>query len=436
MTPPQKSQEQLAALATHLHGRRAAILQAWRASVDADSELTAPSSLPRVQFNDHIPQLLDALEEQVRAGAGAGDSTREQQQKEDAAGHGMQRWQQGYNLREVTREWWHLHRVLLDELESRSLAHRDLEPDVMARAWRAVAELCGTGVSDSTAQYFKLQKTEAEGHFRDMKKTLDEVREVDRRRMEIFRQAAHDLRGNVGVVKNVAWGLTEDDLPEDLRNEFLQLLKRNVSSLHTMLDEVMDLARLQAGHELRQVQPFDAATLLGELCHTLQPVATGRRLYLRSEGPATMAVEGDAPKIRRIAQNLLLNALKYTQSGGVTLSWGDSRDNDPKRWMLCVQDTGPGIHAGPGAPLAEAMQEATADARHAEKGDAAESPAASPPPDPRPTHQARSEGIGLSIVKRLCELLDAAVELDSKPHVGTIFRIVLPRHYEAEPVEM
>ena len=58
------------------------------------------------------------------------------------------------------------------------------------------------------------------------------------------------------------------------------------------------------------------------------------------------------------------------------------------------------------------------------------------PPDRRPVHQERGEGIGLSIVKRLCELLDASVELESKPGEGTTFRVVLPRRYDAtEPKE-
>jgi signal transduction histidine kinase len=434
MNSPQKSQEQRDALAAHLHQRRAAILQAWRAAVDHDPELTAPAALPRAQFNDHIPALLDILEGQITTPPRQDGGPHEEQRQEDAAGHGMQRWLQGYNLREVTREWWHLHLCLVDELEYYSVAHPGLEPSVMPAAWRAIAELCGKGVSDSTTQYFKLQKAEAEGHFRDMKETLDEVRQLERWRLNMFRQAAHDLRGNVGVVKNVTWGLSEDDLTDDTRREFLVLLKRNVSTLHTMLDEVMDLARLQAGHEVRQIKPLDVAPLLRDLVEAMQIVATERGLYLKAEGPASLSIEGDTIKIRRITQNLLLNALKYTQSGGVTLTWGDSRNNDPKRWLLCVQDTGPGIHAGPGAPLADALQEATADSKQAEKNSkqGTHEPTPAVPSDSRPTHQERGEGIGLSIVKRLCELLDAAVELESTPNVGTIFRIILPRQYEGE----
>ncbi|MBA3482834.1 MAG: HAMP domain-containing histidine kinase [Pirellulales bacterium] len=443
MDRKQKADEQLATLSSHLTSRRAAILQSWRTSVDGDMELTAPASLPRTQFNDHIPELLNAFEKRLRVWPRSESAASEQQRTEDAASHGLQRWQQGYRLREVTREWGHLHLCLVDELVSYSSAHPDLEPGVMPTAWRALAELCSQGVSESTTQYFELEKVEAAGHVRDMEQTLEEVRDLERRRTELFRQAAHDLRGNVGVVKNVTTGLTQDAVPATMRDDFLRLLERSVSSLNSMLDEVMDLARLQAGYELRTVRPFDAAVMLKELFDNLQPLAADRGLFLKADGADTLTVDGDAVKIRRIAQNLLLNALKYTSDGGVTLGWGDSRDNDSKRWILWVQDTGPGIHAGPGAPLVEALQGATTESRRVEeklsdgKPDSTQSDRAEPVaarldrPDSRPVHQARGEGIGLSIVKRLCELLDASIEVESIPDEGTTFRVVLPRHYNA-----
>ena len=240
----------------------------------------------------------------------------------------MQRWQQGYRLREVTREWGHLQLCLVTELENYTAAETELEPGVRATAILAVTELCNEGIGESTTRYFQLQQLEAEGEVRDLQETLKEVIELDRRRTELFQQAAHDLRGNVGVVRNVTSGLTGNDIPETMRDEFLRLLQKSVSSLHSMLDEVLDLARLQAGHELREVKPCDVAALLRDLCDNLRPLATDRGLFLRAEGPATLLVEGDAVKIRRIAQNLLLNGLKYTRSGGVNVAWGDSRDND------------------------------------------------------------------------------------------------------------
>ena len=63
-----------------------------------------------------------------------------------------------------------------------------------------------------------------------------------------------------------------------------------------MLDEVMDLARLQAGYELRNVKPFNAAVLLKDLFKNLQPLATDRGLFLKADGPDTLTVEGDDAK--------------------------------------------------------------------------------------------------------------------------------------------
>jgi signal transduction histidine kinase len=105
-----------------------------------------------------------------------------------------------------------------------------------------------------------------------------------------------------------------------------------------------------------------------------------------------------------------------------------------------VRDSGPGFHAGPGAPLAGAMEAATEEAKLVQERDVGSHSASSaiggeeaaPAPDAREVHQVRGEGIGLSIVKRLCELLDAAIELDTTPNVGTTFRVVFPRRYAAD----
>lgn len=440
MDHKQKTDEQLMAMAAHLAARRTAILQTWRRTVDDDPDLSAPSSLPRRQFNDHIPELLDGFERRLLMRPKEIDAT-DEERNEVAAGHGLQRWQQGYHLRELTREWVHLHLCLVDELASYIAALPDLEPAVILIAWRALAEVFSQSVSESASQYFELRQTEAEGHVRDLEHTLAQVQALERQRGELWQQAAHDLRGNLGVVKNVTSGLTQVvRAPEAARDEFLGMLQNSVSSLYSMLDDVTNLARLQAGHELPDLQPFDAGALLRDLHDNLQPLATERGLYLKAEGPASLVIEGDAVKIRRIAQNLLFNALKYTREGGVTMCWGDSRSNDAERWMLSIEDTGPGFHAGPGAPLAGALKEATHEAHEVEEQAArreaapearAPESAAASRPDYRRVHQVEGEGIGLSIVKRLCDMLDASIELESKLGEGTTFRVIFPRHYVA-----
>lgn len=432
----EKIDKELNALAMYLSGQRELVLRAWTAAVAKDPELTTASSLPRTQFHDHVPEILDSFERRLRAWPAADTARAQAARKEDASAHGLQRWQQGYRLREVTLEWGHLHLCVANELERYTTQHPAADVATMAIARRALIQLIHEGVAESAAQYFRLRQIEAAGYARDVEQALQQLRELEHERAELWRQAAHDLRGNLGVVVNATTGLAHPAAPAEIRDRSQRILQRSVSSLRLMLEDVMSLARLQAGHESREINEFDAAAMLTELCETLRPMAAERGLYLEVEGPNTLPVEGDVVKTRRIAQNLLLNALKYTEQGGVTLTWGDSRDGDAERWMLCVRDTGPGFHAGPGAPLVGALEAATAEARQLEKRDDARvlesaPPGAAPPSsrDSRPVRQERGEGIGLSIVKRLSELLDAGVELESRPDAGTTFRVAFPRRY-------
>ena len=429
--------EQLSALAAYLGTRREAILNAWRKAVARDPQMTTGAALPRAQLDDHIPALLDAFARRLRVLPVTVPATLMEEDKVEASAHGLQRWQQGYDLREVTREWGGLQLCLVDELESYATSHSGIDPRVMSIARRVWAEMCTEGATESVTKYFELQQIEANGHVLDLAQALEQLRELERSRAELWRQAAHDLRGNMGVVMNVTAGLVQG-APVPSGDKFLRILQRNVSSLHSLLEDVMDLARLQAGHESRDVKAFDAATVLRELCERMQHIAEERGLFLKTDGPDTLPVEGDSVKTQRIAQNLLLNALKYTPRGGVMVTWGDSRQNDAQRWMLCIDDTGPGFHAGPGAPIAAALEEATEDARQVEETArtginraAADDSQPAAATDARPVNQERGEGIGLSIVKRLCELLNASIEMESTAGEGTSVRIVFPRRYDS-----
>jgi signal transduction histidine kinase len=148
------------------------------------------------------------------------------------------------------------------------------------------------------AQYFKLQQHEAAGHVKDLESALENIRAIEQKRGDLWQQAAHDLRGNLGVVANATVGLTNRGLRESSRDSFVRILIRNVTSLHQFLDDVTSLARLQAGREVRQVEAIDISPIMQQLCEGIRPLAQQRHLFLRCEGPPGY---GDAIKIRRIA---------------------------------------------------------------------------------------------------------------------------------------
>ena len=430
-------------LSNHLKRRRGQLLQRWREIVVADPGLAVGNALPRAQLHDHVPAALIAFERQLASAAsdGSADGADDRISGETilaANAHGMHRWQQGYDLREVVRELGHLNRVMVEELDVFA-ARMHPSGEGMSAARGAWANAYAAGIEQSANQFYQLRQMEASGHVKDLEAALDDVTELDRQRAVLWEQLAHDLRGNVGVVAAATRALQLKSPPDDPRERFTRMLDRNVESLRHLLDDVTSLTRLQAGTELRQLAEFDVSTVLHPLCEGLQALAHQRRLFLNhemsDEGQTAspekhrpLVVQGDAVKVRRMAQNLIINALKYTQQGGVNVSWGGCQGTgDEKRWFLRVADTGPGINAGPGAPLATALVDATVVANESDDGPVASESAQGVS---QPARQAPGEGIGLSIVKRLAELLDASVELQSSPASGTVFTILLPRRYE------
>jgi signal transduction histidine kinase len=418
----------LAALAEYLHARREVLLLAWRESVDADPHVTTASTLSKAQFIDHIPEMLDNFERRLRVQNETQKRAVLEEQKDGAAAHGLQRWQQGYDQRETARDWGHLQLCLLAELENFESALDEGQRAAMPIARRALVRLVNDGVSESASQYALMRQSEAATQVAELERALKAVAAIEQQRAGVRREAAHDLRGSVGVLQSASTVLDWDNAPEAVRNQSVQALKRGVQSLHELLSELTDLARLDAGQDRLALQTFDAAVALRDLCETLRTVANERNLFLRAVGPSTLSVQGDRVKVVRIVQNLLLNALRYTQVGGVTLEWAAHGTQARPQWRISIVDSGPGITQTSSAPIVQALEEATRGQKHGAdaNGDSPQDTDISARTDAAAF--GHGEGIGLTIVKRLCELLEASLELESRSD-GTTFRVTLPREY-------
>ena len=435
--------EQLRDLATELRGRRDTILEAWRAAGRADPEQNISSSLSTTQFNDHIPAVLECLAHTIQGFPGHAHAGGENSEAEAVCEHGLQRWQQGYQLREVIREWGSLQICVADEIERYAALHPLLDPSVMPTARRAWTRLCADSVTESATQYWRLHQAESAGHVNDLEHALSALHDLEQSRAEAWRIAAHDLRGSVTVVKGATTLLNDGvGMPEPDRAEVADMLTTSVASLHDMLNDLLNLARLEAGHEQRHIAAFDAATLLRDFCTASQPAAAARGLFLKMDGPSSLPVEGDDTQILRILQNLLLNAMKYTQQGGVSVTWGVDKSRDTDRWTFSVQDTGPGIGEADAAPVAQELLNATEVANEARESSTDRRREIAPATTLRSASPALSkreqpgEGVGLTIVKRLCELLDASLELATEAGHGSTFRVILPRKYDGGAADL
>jgi signal transduction histidine kinase len=427
--------EQLVALSDLLAARRDSILAAWRKRDSADPEQKTGRALTLGQFLDHIPAILDTYGHKLRSRrGGAAARAADVEKEEDGVKHGLHRWQQGYRLKELINECGNFQICVFEELGNIFAGHPELEHAALLEAHRQLLHLINDIISGSAAQYERMQQAEAGGRMRDLISALAHVDEIEQRRATLIHQAVHDLNSDVLGVSLAATQISRTGLAETDRLESAAFLQRAVQGLSSMLGELMDLARLEAGQENRAIAGFDAGNLISNLCDINQPFAQARNLFLKAKGPAQLLVEGDAEKVRRVAKNLVVNALKYTESGGVIVTWGEEQEN----WWLMVKDTGPGMLTEAGTSMADGLQEATASAKESDEKSAAIKGEAShvlPPKDTvtptRPSQHQPGEGIGLSIVKRLCELLDASLEIASSAEAGTTFRVVFPRRYRS-----
>lgn len=412
-------------LVIHLAHRRQHVLGSWRTVCEGDSALNETTRLTSKQFNNQVPEMLDRLGERL---LGYEDGA---QFDILAAEHGLHRWQMGYSLSELATETQHLCRLLLTELRTFWQINPSPEPVVMAFCYEHLFEFGSQINTGSITQYADLQRQAASRRVDALQKTLEEINAAGKQRTDILRHSSHDLRGSFGVLLGAAALLEMVTESDDERKQLLEILKRNLSNCRTLVVQLMDLARLEAGQEVLHIQKVDAGQLLASLVTGYQPLAYEQRLSLKSQGPTQMTVQCDPVHLLRIIQNLVLNALKHTREGWVLVSW--DLDND-HTWSVSVQDTGPGLPATERGGTENRVSAAT---------DQSDTLLVEETPDVNVQHRNMEqqtslahpgEGVGLSIVKGLCELLRAKFDMESKQGEGTTFRIRLPRHWPAKPV--
>lgn len=255
---------------------------------------------------------------------------------------------------------------------------------------------------------------------------LSVLQEQVRARGELLRTSSHDLRGSLGIIQGAADLLSFADSAEE-RAQMLDMIQRNVQETTRLITDLLNFSRLEAGKQRVAFAPFDAAELLRRLSENVRPLVEGKGLHLELSGEESLPVEGDALSVLRMAQNVVLNALKYTAEGNITLRWGSTEPDD---WFFSVTDTGPGMNQVLVDQLSHgtALDGATLDGVIDPPGISIFDPAVLLADGPLLGSTA-GEGIGLAIVRQLCNLLRGRLLVESQPGQGSVFRVVLPRRY-------
>ena len=180
------------------------------------------------------------------------------------------------------------------------------------------------------------------------------------------------------------------------------IIQDEARRLTRLIDDLLNLARADAGHVNLRVEDFYLNELLGDCCRAFQAAANAKRIELQCMCPVDVAFRGDAELIRRLILNLIDNAVRHTPEGGRVLVELKTASNELR---ILVADTGSGIPPEAAPHVFERFY----------RGDQARS------------RQNGGFGLGLAIVKWIAESHQGAVDFTSKPGAGTTFTVLLHR---------
>ena len=220
---------------------------------------------------------------------------------------------------------------------------------------------------------------------------------------EFLSRMSHELRTPLNAVIGFAQLLQMDRSTEfgETQRGHVRLIEKAGQHLLSMLGDVLDLSRIEAGSLPLNITAQDSAHVVDDALHLVSDLARRHRITLRTEGMAPqLTVRADRVRLRQVLVNLLVNAIKYNRPGGqVALSsWQDGG-----RILLEVRDSGIGMDATQLAHLFEPFNRLGAERTGIE-----------------------GTGIGLVIVQRLVTLMQGQIEAHSVPGQGSCFRIWLP----------
>ncbi|SPH17242.1 Autoinducer 2 sensor kinase/phosphatase LuxQ [Defluviimonas aquaemixtae] len=209
--------------------------------------------------------------------------------------------------------------------------------------------------------------------------------------------ASHDLLQPLSAAKLYLASISDEALADTARRT-LEKAHNALTSVESILDALLDISRLESGHAAVDVKPVDLGALLSRLHEDFAPIAARKGLKLEFSGSAAV-VNSDALYLRRILQNLVSNAIRYTKDGSVRVE----TERDGAHIYVRVIDTGIGIPEDEQSNVFREFHRLNAQASASD-----------------------GMGLGLTIVERACALLEHALELRSTVGQGTCFTISLP----------
>lgn len=231
---------------------------------------------------------------------------------------------------------------------------------------------------------------------------MEVLRELDRLRSELIANVSHELRTPLGLIRMLSTALLMEEVTFDAEThrQFLTGIEEETNRLEGIVDNLLDLSRMESGRLQLDRHSTDLAKLARDTAVAMEPELTGHRLACDLPDVPLIAMV-DVKRLEQVLRNLLSNAIKYSPAGGTIAVRAFQRADEI---TICVQDEGIGIPVDEQARIFERFYRV----------------------DNQVTRTTQGAGLGLSICKWIVETHGGQIQVQSTPGEGSRFCIVLP----------
>jgi len=253
------------------------------------------------------------------------------------------------------------------------------------------------------ARRYELNRSRLKNRLAVEHATAEKLRELDQVKSRFFANLSHEFRTPLTLIVGPLQRLLETGsrgTPDELATQHRMML-RNARRLQRLINQILDLSRLEAGHMTLHARAQDLNAFVLAVVRAMTPLAERERVTLTGPAPSLCVVAFDAEHMEKVLGNLLSNALKFTPAGGrvdVTMEQAGTVVE------IAVRDTGIGLSAEQVPHVFDRFYQADASS----------------------TRRYEGTGIGLALVKELVELHGGTVQAESVVGLGSTFRVLLP----------
>jgi two-component system NtrC family sensor kinase len=225
-------------------------------------------------------------------------------------------------------------------------------------------------------------------------------KELDRVKSEFVSTVSHDLRTPLTTIQGYVSLLDRVGALNEQQAEFVRRIDTSIADITDLVGELLDLGRIEAGYDL-EMEPLQVEALIDIAIDELQPLAEEKQQELRWESRPLSKVHGSPRRLRQVIENLIGNAIKYTQEGG----WVQVKAEEDRGYLVVrVADNGIGIPLADQPYIFERFYRVESEE----------------------TEDIRGTGLGLTIVKSVVEKHGGRIWVESRPGLGSVFTFVLP----------